>query len=191
MNDVKIKLPLWLRIFYIISGVLSIGFALVVLINIKFGYVITALLLGIALITIGSTRILIGIFDKKLSKWLRIFNLVIGVLLFPVGIIAMVYQDITVEVVYVFIALALILLGIFGVVKGFEEKKKDNWYQLMLIVYGFIVITLGILVLVFDSVGDAALIAILASGFMLIGVRRLIEGSVGHMVTIKGEKVKA
>ncbi len=186
MNEkVQIELPMWLRVFYIISGILSIGFALVVLINIKFVYLITAILLGIALITIGSTRILIGIFDKKLTKWLRIFNLVIGVLLFPIGIVAMVYHDITVEVVYVFIALALIILGIFGVVKGFEEKKKDNWYQLMLIIYGFILMTLGILVLVFDSVGDAALIAILASGFMLIGVRRLIEGSVGHIVTVK------
>jgi len=190
MNDVQIKLPIWLRIFYIFSGILSIGFALTVLINIKFGYLITAILLGIALITIGTTRIFIGIFDKELTKWLRIFNFVVGILMFPIGIVAIAYHDITVEIVYVFIALALILLGIFGVVKGFDEKSKDNWYQLMLITYGSILIIIGILVLIFDSLGDIVLIALLASGFMLIGVRRLIDGSVGHLVTIKTEKTK-
>ena len=187
MNDLKVKLPIWLRIFYIISGILSIGFALVVLINIGFGYIITALLLGISLIVIGITRILIGIFDKKLTRWLRIFNVVVGILLIPIGIVSMVYQDITVEVVYVFIALALILLGIFGIVKGFDEKHKDNWYQIMLIVYGFILTILGLLVLIFDDVGDVFLIALLSSGFMIIGIRRLVEGIVGHLVTIKTE----
>lgn len=186
-DDVKIKLPTWLRIFYIISGILSLGFALTVLINLQFGYLITAILLGFALITIGSTRILIGVFDKKMTKWLRIFNLVVGVLLIPIGITAIAYHDITVEVVYVFIALALLLLGIFGVVKGFDEKQKDNWYQLMLVIYGFILIILGILVLIFDGLGDVFIIAILASGFILIGVRRIIEGSIGHQVTIKAE----
>ncbi|NPE09533.1 MAG: hypothetical protein GNW80_14700 [Asgard group archaeon] len=186
MNEkIQVKLPTWLRVFYIISGILSIGFALVVLINLRFGYLITAILLGIALITIGTTRIFIGIFDKKLTKWLRIFNIVIGILMYPIGIVAIAYHDITVEIVFVFIALALVLLGIFGVVKGFEEKHKDNWYQIMLIIYGFILIILGILVLIFDEVGDAALIALLASGFIIVGVRRLIEGTVGHMVTIK------
>jgi uncharacterized membrane protein HdeD (DUF308 family) len=188
--DEQIKIPTWLRIFYIFSGILNIGFALTVMININLDYLITAILLGIGLVIIGTTRILIVIFDKKISKRVRIFNLVVGVLMFPIGIVAIVYHDITNDIVYVFIAIALILLGIFGVVKGFEEKSNDNWYKVMLIIYGFILVTLGILVLIFDSLGEILLITLLASGFMLIGIRRLLDGIIGHLMTIKTEKIE-
>jgi len=170
------KIPLWLQIFYIISGSTSLIFAVIVLINLKFEYLITSILFGIALLTIGVTRIFVGLFDKRQEKSLAILNFITGILLIPIGLVAINKHDITLRIVFVFIAIAFLLLGIIGVVKGFQENAKGAITRLLLIVYGFLLIIVAITDLAVDDIAKTVLIVILSCGFILLGIRRLIDG---------------
>ncbi|HUT81088.1 MAG TPA: DUF308 domain-containing protein [Candidatus Bathyarchaeia archaeon] len=176
IDDQITKIPKWLQIFYIISGLISLIFAIIVLINLKFGYLITSILFGIALLTIGVTRIFVGIFDKRQEKSLAILNLITGVSLIPIGLIAINKHDITLKIVLVFIAVAFLLLGVIGVVKGFQERSKESIIRLLLIIYGFLLITVAIMDLAVDEIAQTLIVVILASGFILLGIRRLVDG---------------
>jgi len=191
MSEQKIKLPKWLRIFYLVSGSLSIIFALIVLINIKYDFLITAILFGVALITIGLTRILVGFFDKQQSKSLNIFNIIIGILLIPVGLAAIIKHDITLRLVFVFIALAFLFLGIIGVVKGFQENTKDSISRLLIIIYGIFLIIVGVVNLADDDVAKITMIVIFSCGFIALGVRRLVDGIINQVKVKKTEVLES
>jgi uncharacterized membrane protein HdeD (DUF308 family) len=158
-----------------------------VLINIKYGFLITAILFGIALVTIGITRILVGLFDKQQSKSLNIFNLVIGILLIPIGISAIVKHDITARLVFIFIALAFLLLGVIGVVKGFQEDAKKAISRLLIIIYGTFLILLGVINMTTDNISKITLIVIFSCGFIVLGIRRLVDGIINE---VKAKKLK-
>ena len=183
MTEVKIKLPLWLRILYLISGTAILAFALVVFINIPYGFISEILLLGIALLIIGTTRILNGVFDQRQSKWFRLFNFIIGLLIFPIGVIATVSTLFSFFIVSSILSLALLLLGLVGIVKGFEDKKKVTAYRIALIFYGFILIGLSVSVIILDSVlTQQNIIIMINTGLLVLGLRRLLEGIIAHKI---------
>ncbi|NHJ32152.1 MAG: hypothetical protein FK732_04765, partial [Asgard group archaeon] len=64
--DDKVKLPLWLRIFYLVFGVAIVGFALIVFINMPLVFIDNILILGIAIAAVSIPRLLAGLFDKRL-----------------------------------------------------------------------------------------------------------------------------
>ncbi|HUT79636.1 MAG TPA: DUF308 domain-containing protein [Candidatus Bathyarchaeia archaeon] len=185
MDDFKVKLPLWLRLLYIISGILIIGFAVVIFINefVASPFITNTLLLGIALILISVERILNGLFDKRHDKWFRIFNLVIGLLVLPIGITAIFVESILAEILLSILALAVLLLGIVSVVNGFEDKKKVNAYKLTIIFYGFILVSLAVSILILDTMlEERNLIVMLDVSILLLGFRRIMEGILDHRI---------
>ncbi|MBN1330710.1 MAG: DUF308 domain-containing protein [Candidatus Heimdallarchaeota archaeon] len=172
----KTKLPKWLQVFYIISGMINLSYATIVLLNIKFGYLIISTLFGIALLTIGLTRILVGLFDKRQEKSLAILNLLTGFLLIPIGLIAINKEDITLKLVLIFIAIAFLLLGYIEIVKGFQEKTKESIIRFLLILYGVFLISAAIFDLAMDDIAHAVIVTLLTSGFIVLGIRRLVDG---------------
>ncbi|HUT79637.1 MAG TPA: DUF308 domain-containing protein [Candidatus Bathyarchaeia archaeon] len=187
MSDFKVKLPLWLRILYYIFGIATIGFAVVIIINALISTPFIPnnnLLLGIAIILISSVRIINGIFDKRHDKWFRTFNLLIGLLVLPIGIIAIVVTTLTSNMLLAILALAILLLGIVSIVNGFEDKNKVNVYKIVIIIYGFILVALAAAVLIIEppTVSDQNLLMMLVVAILLLGLRRLMEGILNHRI---------
>ena len=183
MSDFKVKLPLWLRILTIIAGVLILGFGIVTFINVTVDFIDSGLILGIAILLIGVTRIFTGIFDKRQTKWFRLFNIIIGILILPIGIIATIGLVIDELILIDVLALAILLLGIIGIVKGFDDKKKVFSYRISVIFIGFLLVGLSTSVLILDTILIADyLIYMLASGLLLIGLKRLMEGILDHRI---------
>ncbi|MFW9924271.1 MAG: DUF308 domain-containing protein, partial [Candidatus Thorarchaeota archaeon] len=182
--EVETKIPLWLRIYYIFAGILSILFSTSALFNIKFDYIEMNILLGIILISIGITRVIVGVGDKDDSKWLRLFNLIAGILLLPDGIIAIINPTSSINILYVMLSLALIVLGFVEIYQGFISKNRKTWYRIFLIFYGLILWALAILVLSTSSWAEWIYISLLCTGFIIIGLRRLTEGIIGHITKI-------
>jgi len=183
MSDFKVKLPLWLKIFSIISGILILGFAIITFVNVTVDFIDYGLILGIAILLIGTTRIFIGIFDKRQTKWFRLFNIIIGLLILPIGIIAYIGLTIDELILLDILALAILLLGIIGIVKGFDDKKKVFAYRISVIFVGFILVGLASSVLILDTILIADnLTYMLASGLVLLGLKRLMEGVLDHII---------
>jgi uncharacterized membrane protein HdeD (DUF308 family) len=185
MSEFKVELPTWLRILSYISGILIIGFAIIAFVNVPIGFLENTLILGIAIMLIGLTRIIIGIFEKRQTKWFRTFNIIIGILILPIGVIEVAGVIIGELILIDILALAILLLGIIGIVKGFEDKKKVNAYRLSIIIVGFILVGLSSTVLITDTVFTLTtnpLIYMLATAILILGLKRLIEGILDYRI---------
>ena len=183
MSELKVELPLWLKIFSIVSGSLTVIFAIITFINVPLAFIEATLILGIAILVIGVTRIFIGIFEKRQSKWFRLFNLVIGILVLPIGIIELIGLTIDETILIDILALALLLLGIIAIVKGFEDKKKVFSYRLSIILFGFIIVGLSSATLITDTIlAIENLTYMLATGILLLGLKRMMEGILDHRI---------
>jgi len=183
MDDFKVKLPLWLKIFYLIFGVVIVGFAIVVFINVPLAFIDSILILGIAITTVSIPRIVSGIFDKRLTKTMKIFNLIIGLLILPAGIIAIIWTTLDSLILIDILALAVLMVGIIGILLGVEDKTKVKSYRFLVNILGFILIALAATVLLMDSQFTTEnLTIILATSIVLIGLRRLCEGILDHRI---------
>ncbi|MBN1328801.1 MAG: DUF308 domain-containing protein [Candidatus Heimdallarchaeota archaeon] len=185
MSELKIKLPLWLKIFDIIAGIVAIGFAVIVFINelISSPFIDTKILIGIAIIIISTIRILNGIFDKRNDKSLRTFKLITGLLVLPIGIITLVWGTLDVYIILSILGLAILLLGIGSIVNGFEARNKVTSYKMSIITYGFILVFLAVAELIFDTHLDAKSLTIIINvAILLLGLRRLIEGLLDYRI---------
>lgn len=186
MSDYKVKLPLWLRILYYITGIATIGLAIIIIINelISTPFLDNILLFGITVILISTVRIINGLFDKRHDKWFRTFNLLIGILVLPIGIVAVI-PTITLDpyIMLSILALAILLLGIVSLVNGFEDKNKVKTYKILIILYGFILVLLSAAVLIVDTIlVERSLIIIIDVAIFLLGFRRLMEGILNHRI---------
>lgn len=183
MSEFKVELPTWLRILSFISGILTIGFAIIAFVNVPIGFIENTLILGIAIMLIGTMRIIIGIFEKRQTKWFRTFNLIIGILILPIGIIEVAGVVVTELILVDILALAILLLGIIGIVKGFEDKKKVFAYRLSIIIIGFILVGLSSAVLITDTILLVEpLIYMLATAILILGLKRLMEGVLDYRI---------
>ncbi|MBK5114433.1 MAG: hypothetical protein KGD59_09300 [Candidatus Heimdallarchaeota archaeon] len=181
--DDKVKLPLWLRIFYLVFGVVIIGFAVIVFINIPLVFIDNILILGIAITAVSIPRLLAGLFDKRLTKSLKTFNVIVGLLILPIGIIAIIWTSLGFLILIDILALAIMMIGILGILQGVEDKSKVRIYRVTINLIGFILIGLAATVLIMDSIfTDLVLVSLLSTGLLIIGLRRLVEGIVDHRI---------
>jgi len=181
--DDKVKLPLWLRIFYLIFGVAIVGFSVILFINIPTGFIEEIQMLGIAIIVISVPRLLAGLFDKRLTKPLKIFNFLVGLLIIPAGIIAIIWTTLDPIMLIDILALAILMVGILGILQGVEDKSKVRIYRVIINLIGFILIGLAATVVIGDNTfTNLILVSLLSTGIMIIGLRRLIEGIVDYRI---------
>jgi uncharacterized membrane protein HdeD (DUF308 family) len=191
MSEIKVKLPTGLKILSYISGILAIGLAIIAFVNISLVFIETTLILGIAILIIGIMRIVIGTFEKRQTKWFRIFNVVIGVLIIPIGIIEIAGVMVSEIILIDILALSILLLGIISIVKGFENKKKVPSYRLVIILLGAILVTLSAAVLITDSIlTTEPLNYMLATAILLLGLKRLLDGILDYRI-FKQPKIEA
>jgi uncharacterized membrane protein HdeD (DUF308 family) len=178
-----VKLPLWLRIFYLVFGVAIVGFALIVFINIPLVFINEILILGIAITAVSIPRLLAGLFDKRLTKSLKIFNIIVGLLILPLGIIAIIWTSLDFLILIGILALAIMMIGILGILQGVEDKSKVRIYRIAVNLIGFILIGLAATVLIMDSMlSNLVLVSLLSTCLLIIGLRRLVEGIVDYRI---------
>ncbi len=180
----KVKLPLWLRIFYLIFGVAIVGFAIILFINSSVAFIDEIQFLGIAIIIVSIPRLLAGLFDRRLTKSLKIFNFLVGLLIVPVGITAIIMPTLDFFILVDIFALAILMVGILGILQGAEDKSKIRSYRVIVNIIGFILIGLAATVLVGEHQfsNNSILVYILSTGLLIIGLRRLIEGIVDYRI---------
>lgn len=163
-------------------GSITVIFGFIVMINV-FTEAILVLLLGIALLLISINRFIIGNFDFKMNKEGRISNIAIGLIILPFAIVAIAGSlTITIGVIIVLLATALILLGIQNIARGCRNHKRKAVYRLVIITIGYLIVGLAILSLGLDTIQDKFKILILGVTIVIIGLIRIGEGILGKKV---------
>ena len=181
-ENITDNFPLWLRIFYIVTGSIIIIFGFIAMIYVISESVLI-LLLGIALLLIIVNKLIVGNFDFKITREEKISNIVIGVVLFPFAIIALAGSTaISMSVLVVLLATAIILIGILQISRGYRNSQWKNWFRITIISLGYIIVGLAILSLGYDALLDKFKILILGVTIMIIGLTRLGDGLLGKNV---------
>ncbi|WAP52241.1 DUF308 domain-containing protein [Arthrobacter sp. ATA002] len=144
-----------------VTGVLSILLGVVVLFWPGVTLDVVAFLFGLYFLVSGAIRVIMGIFTP-LSGGLRILNILTGVLIFIVGIVAMRNPLASLAVLGMVIGIAWIVEGVMALTES--ESGGSRWYA---ITYGVISIIAGAVVL-FLPVGSLAALVVFGGIFLVI-----------------------
>ena len=173
------KAPSWLRAFDIVFGLIAVILSVVVLVFQELAIATMILVLSIVLIVIGIARILGAIFAKYLSDGIRAANFGIGILALALGAVALLYPDLTTEVLIYLLSFALLFNGVARLLIGGFGRAFPKWLRGFFVVVGLLTIVLSVLVFVSHGFGFLVLVLLLSFTFMFNGVARIVQGVTG------------
>ncbi|MHA1409754.1 MAG: DUF308 domain-containing protein [Candidatus Odinarchaeia archaeon] len=175
-----IDMPTSERALNIIVGSFAILIAILVLVFPSITVSIIFLLLLIAIIVLSIGGIIRGATGKgRLSNNERALNITLGVIGLILGILGIVYLNITVTIVIYIMAAGLLIYGIGMMVTAAISSEQSKGMRTLTGILGAIAFILSFFVFIYPSVGVAILIIILAIALIVIGVQRIIFGAVG------------
>jgi uncharacterized membrane protein HdeD (DUF308 family) len=177
------KAPNWLRAFDIIFGLIAVILSVVVLAYQELAILTMILVLSFVLLVTGIARIFTGIFAKYLSDGIRAFNVGIGIVAVALGIVALVYTDLTTQVLIYILSFVLLLNGVARLVIGGFARAFPKWLRGFFVIVGALTIVLSVIVFVSPSLGFLALVLLLSFTFMFNGIARIIQGIMGTQET--------
>jgi uncharacterized membrane protein HdeD (DUF308 family) len=180
--SISLKIPVWLRLLNVIFGIFLVILSGYVVLNP--GIALLSLLVFFILILLisGIIRIINGIFDRHLSKKIRIISLTIGIVLIGVALIVWNYPLFGVDLLIYLLAFGLILQGIGRIAVGGGDTYLKGWFRGLLMTLGVISILLAGLVLLAPNLGQIMLVFLLAWGFLISGIGRIATGFSGYMI---------
>lgn len=144
-----------------VTGVLSIILGVLVLFWPEATLEVVAVLFGLFFLVSGAVRVITGIVTP-LAGGLRVLNILAGVLLFIVGVVAIRNPLASLAVLGMVIGIAWIIEGIMALTE--IESGGSRWYA---ITYGVISIVAGVVVL-FLPVGSLAAFVVFGGIFLVV-----------------------
>ena len=177
------KAPSWLRAFDIIFGLIAVVLSVVVLVYQELAILTLIFVLSIVLLVTGISRILDGFFGKYLLDSIRAVDVGIGIVAIALGIVTLLYADLTTQLLIYLLSFALLLNGVSRLVIGGFVKAFPKWLRGFFAVVGVLTIILAVVVFVYSEFGFLALVLMLSFTFMFNGVARIIQGITGTQKT--------
>ena len=172
-----------LRVWNLISGLLQILLAIIVLICSLAAILTLLMILSIAIMVAGLSRIINAISDEKLGNAAAIWKFITGILAIVVGLIVFfntfTQPILTIQILIFIFALALLGIGISRIIVGLLTSDFYTWYRALIIIVGFLIIGLSVIVLFSQGLGFLILILILSISLLFNGFAKLINGIVG------------
>jgi uncharacterized membrane protein HdeD (DUF308 family) len=169
---------LW-RTLEVVGGVLVIALAVFVLADPQFTTQTLVIVIAAGLIIGGLFRISVGAFATVLPSPLRSLNVTGGVIAFVLGVAALLDLQAAVATLIGILAVALLLVGAVEIGVG-VARHPPLWLRLVILGIGVLTIILSVYVILYMSIGQGILAAILAFALLLVGLRNIVHGFTGH-----------
>jgi uncharacterized membrane protein HdeD (DUF308 family) len=169
---------LW-RTLEVVGGVLVIALAVFVLADPQFTTQTLVIVIAAGLIIGGLFRISVGAFATVLPSPLRSLNVTGGVIAFVLGVAALLDLQAAVATLIGILAVALLLVGAVEIGVG-VARHPPLWLRLVILGIGILTIILSVYVILYMSIGQGILAAILAFALLLVGLRNIVHGFTGH-----------
>jgi uncharacterized membrane protein HdeD (DUF308 family) len=183
-----LKQPGWLRGLEIVSGILTIVFGVLVLVNPGWAIATLILVLSIGLFFAGISAIaLVGV--SSLSAGLRALGVMSGIICLISAVIVVLSPGYGVATLLTFVSFGLMVYGFGRIFLGSTLKGTPGWIRGMSVVAGVLDVILSVAVLLLPIVALLTLAVILSVVLVVSGVETIISGAIGR--TWLGEIVKA
>jgi uncharacterized membrane protein HdeD (DUF308 family) len=139
--------------------------------------------LSFVLLVTGIAWIFTGIFAQYLSDGVRALKFGIGLVAIVLGLVAMLYPNLTQQVLIYILSFVLLLNGVARLVIGGFGRAFPKWLRGFFAVVGIFTIILAVVVFVYSEFGFLALVLMLSFTFMFNGIARIIQGITGTQET--------
>ena len=179
MAKIEVKASALWRTLEIIGGIIVIALAIVALADPGFAVKTLVVLIAAGLVVGGLFRMSVGIFARVLPSPLRTLNTAGGLIALVLGVVALLDLQALEATLIVILALALLLVGAFEIGVG-VARHPPTWLRISIIVIGALTIILSASVILYQSIGEGLLAAILALALLLVGIRNIVHGITGH-----------
>jgi uncharacterized membrane protein HdeD (DUF308 family) len=155
--------------WYLAGGIATVLFGFVVL-SFRFATVLAlAIFNGIFFIGVGIVQ-LVGAFMAARHRWLYVLA---GVLSLAAGVLTLVWPDITLFILAIFIGWTLLFWGIADVVHSLTYHRQLHWWWLVLI-RGIVSIALGVWAIAHPRLTIVVLVTVIGIWAVLWGVLEVI-----------------
>ncbi len=171
-----VEIPKWLRVFNILAGFITIILAILILVFINKDLQTLIIVLAVALIIIGVFRTLNGILQEYLEWYVRALKISVGILVLPIAIAILARSDIIPERLVSLLAIVLILSSLSRITLGSTSEEYPNWFKITTILIGIMTIVAAGIVLIFQSVAEPTIVALLALTFIFSGTGWIYAG---------------
>lgn len=106
--------------------------------------------------------------------WIRVYNVVLGVILFGGTVYVLLYPEITLVTIIIF-SILLLLMGLSRLINGLFDKGKRTLIRITKVTVGFILTALAILTyFAQDLFGEPFVIMFLSIALLINGITRLV-----------------
>lgn len=167
------KIPTWLRNANVIFGIITILVAILVIAQPGLTITILVVLIGVGLLLLGLARFLRGLFEIRLSNFLRFFNILTGLLILILALITLLFQALVVLILIWILAAALLVLGLARLLVGLLDNESPTWFRALLILVGLISLAVSFLLFLLPALGELTLVIFLAWVLILNGITRI------------------
>ncbi|NPD88803.1 MAG: hypothetical protein HGN29_08755 [Asgard group archaeon] len=111
---------------------------------------------------------------KKLSFWMRLFNIIAGVIFLILAFIVIIDFGFATLTLLTLLSISLLILGLSRIGDGIFNKTQSWFIRILKIVVGTLMLPIGIIVIAYPSLGVDILIILLASALITNGVLRIM-----------------
>jgi hypothetical protein len=112
--------------------------------------------------------------ETLMPFWIRVYNVILGLILFSGTIYVLLYPDIT-QVTIILFAILLLLIGLSRLINGVFDKGKRTLIRITKVIVGFILIALAFLTYFADNLfGETYVIMFLSIALLINGITRLV-----------------
>lgn len=171
-----IKTPNSLRAGQIITGVLTIGLAIFVMIFPGLALYLIAIWLSVSLLFGGIEGVIVGASATYLSKGWGAISIVAGAIAVLTSVAVLAYPGIGVLTASLILSIGPFFLGAGSIARGVSEKRMTGWARAMYIAVGAITVGLSIPIMVFTVLGIPVLLTFAAVALVIIGASYIIAG---------------
>jgi uncharacterized membrane protein HdeD (DUF308 family) len=173
----------WLRTFDVVFGLIAVVLSVVVLVYQELAILTMIFVLSFVLLVTGIASIFTGIFAQYLSDGVRALKFGIGLVAIVLGLVAMLYPNLTQQVLIYILSFALLLNGVARLAIGGFGRAFPKWLRGFFAVVGIFTIILAVIVFLYSDFGFFALVLMLSFTFMFNGIARIIQGITGTKET--------
>jgi uncharacterized membrane protein HdeD (DUF308 family) len=166
-------------------GAIAIILSTLILIHPAASVVSITLILSAILLVVGIERVLSGILVDNNSRW---GSIGLGVLVIILASIFLSYPVGTTVFLLLLIAVALLFVGIAGIIRGIGDKQGSGWSRVFGVVAGVIAVAVSGLIMASPLYGAVFASLVLGIALLVIGIQIIAAGVSGRKMRMMATK---
>ena len=166
-------------------GAIAIILSTLILIHPAASVVSITVTLSVILLVVGIERVLSGILVDNNSRW---GSIGLGVLVIILASIFLSYPVGTTVFLLLLIAVALLFVGIAGIIRGIADKQGSGWSRVFGVVAGVIAVAVSGLMMASPLYGAVFASLVLGIALLVIGIQIISAGVSGRKMRMMATK---